>query len=171
MWWWTPLLGALLATWPASRFTICNLQYIDSFGCSQNLRQLLIFYQEACSNVTNLRGLLKSHLHLQNIPGSFDKTEFLISCKKMFQVWRIEDMQVIFWRVYSILLGVTIQFFYHLLTGGCYSKWGLGEILHWRRVHYFCQVYILQIPLLSFTITFRSFKKKETNVCVTWDLL
>ena len=111
MWWWTLLLGALLATWPASRFTICNLQYIDSFGCSQNLRQLLIFYQEACSNVTNLRGLLKSHLHLQNIPGSFDKTEFLISCKKMFQVWRIEDMQVIFWRVYSILLGVTIQFF------------------------------------------------------------
>ena len=59
MWWWTPLLGALLATWPASRFTICNLQYSDSFGCSQNLRWLLIFFQEACSNVTNLRGLLK----------------------------------------------------------------------------------------------------------------
>ena len=59
MWWWTPLLGALLATWPASRFTICNLQYINSFGRSQNLWWLLIFFQEACSNVANLRGLLK----------------------------------------------------------------------------------------------------------------
>ena len=28
--------------------------------------------------MTNLRGLLKSHLHLQNIPGSFDKSEFLM---------------------------------------------------------------------------------------------
>ena len=70
------------------------------------------------------------------------------------------------------LLGVTfsILLIIYFNTGGCYSKWGLGEILHWRRVHYFCQVYILQSPLLSFTTTTRPFKK-QTNVRVTWDLL
>ena len=176
MWWWTPLLGALLATWPASRFTICNLQYSDSFGCSQNLRWLLIFFQEACSNVTNLRGLLKgiyakspsfakyswkfwqnivSHLMQQNVSGLANRGYAGDLLKGIF-----------------FLLGVTfsILLIIYFNTGGCYSKWGLGEILHWRRVHYFCQVYILQSPLLSFTTTIRPFKK-QTNVRVTWDLL
>ena len=175
MWWWTLLLGALLATWPASRFTICNLQYIDKFGRSQNLWWLLIFFQEACSNVANLRGLLK---RIFAMSPSFAKYSW-----KFWQNWvshlMQENVSGLANRGYAgdllkglfNLIGSDHPVFYHLLTGGCYSKWGLGEILHWRRVHYFCQVYILQSPLFSFTITFRPFKKKETNVCVTWDLL
>ena len=69
------------------------------------------------------------------------------------------------------LLGVTfsILLIIYFNTGGCYSKWGMGEILHWRRVHYFCQVYILQSPRSPSPQLFA--QKKETNVRVTWDLL